>query len=210
MEGPIHFNVCLDEAFEKPIPYNSPDDALPRERDRWNARPDCAAVAQKDRALKSFWKKKGTMVALVAGLHPERTLAPARELLLKLGVPIVAEATSNLWGDEALEGLLVRGGEKALEQLNPQRVLRIGDVPSWRWWRDLEEREKVHVLSLGAFRGLARKTNVAQSSMAELDVIEVAPEIQQGAQVSEQGSLIACQLDGVLKLHPHSEQSSDS
>jgi 2-succinyl-5-enolpyruvyl-6-hydroxy-3-cyclohexene-1-carboxylate synthase len=201
-EGPIHFNVCLDEEFGNPIPYNSPDDALPRERDRWNARPDGGVAAQKNGAVKSFWKKKGTLVALVAGLHPDRTLGPAREFLLKLGVPIVAEATSNLWGDVALEGLLVRGGEKALEQLNPQRVLRIGDVPSWRWWRDLEEREKVHVLSIGAFRGLARKTNVAHTSM---DVIEAAPEIQQGARLSEQGSSISSQLDGVLELHPHSE-----
>lgn len=205
LEGPIHFNVCLDEEFGKPIPYWSADDALLRERDRWKARPDDVGRSLKSAGVKSFWKKEGGLVVLAAGLHPERHVGPVREFLLKLGAPIVAEATSNLWADEALQGLLVRGGEKALEQLNPKRVLRIGDVPSWRWWRDLEEREEIHVLSVGAFRGLARKTNVAEAMLLELEAMEVEQRSQQGAELKDQGAAIQGRLDALLAAHPHSE-----
>jgi 2-succinyl-5-enolpyruvyl-6-hydroxy-3-cyclohexene-1-carboxylate synthase len=122
----------------------------------------------------------------------------------------VAEATANLPDNEALHSLLVHGGEKALQKLNPQRVLRVGDVPSWRWWRDLEEREDVHVLSVGnGFRGLARTINVKVAPMMRLMSKSVwrkdMGDDQQMATLKDRGASIISELDELLKRFPHSE-----
>lgn len=108
-----------------------------------------------------FWADASRLVVLAAGLE----LSEAKELvpvLVELGAPIVAEATANLHGFAQLQGLLVEGGERALKGLDVGRVLRIGAVPSWRWWRDLEGRPEVKVLNVSRapFRGLARKEEV--------------------------------------------------
>jgi len=71
--------------------------------------------------------------------------------------PVWAEAASGLREDPALRPRLLRT-EKALAAWAPEAVLRIGGVPSLRFWRDLETRDEVEVLSLTPkpFSGLAR------------------------------------------------------
>ncbi|MFZ4764546.1 MAG: 2-succinyl-5-enolpyruvyl-6-hydroxy-3-cyclohexene-1-carboxylic-acid synthase [Roseimicrobium sp.] len=151
--GAIHFNVCLEEGLSEwsaeqrgvgqPTPQQS---ALSRfGADQW----------------RQFWALDTRPLVLASGMHPDDA-ATARGFLLALGAPIVAEATSNLLGDEALEPLMCCGGEKTLRQLEVSSVLRLGAVPSWRWWRDLEARDDVPVLNVcrAPFRGLARQENV--------------------------------------------------
>jgi 2-succinyl-5-enolpyruvyl-6-hydroxy-3-cyclohexene-1-carboxylate synthase len=77
-------------------------------------------------------------------------------------VPIIAEATSNLHRFPELQPLLIPGGERALQSARPAHVLRIGAVPSWRWWRDLEDLPKIKVTNITrtGFSGLARTENV--------------------------------------------------
>jgi len=101
-------------------------------------------------------------LVLAAGMHPmdAREAAP---LLARLGAPIIAEATANLHGMAALQPLLVPGGERALQYAKPAHVLRIGGVPSWRWWRDLDLQADIRVTNITrtGFSGLARRENVA-------------------------------------------------
>jgi 2-succinyl-5-enolpyruvyl-6-hydroxy-3-cyclohexene-1-carboxylate synthase len=98
---------------------------------------------------------------LAAGLHPDEAalIAPT---LAKLGLPIVAEATANLHLFPELHPLLVRGGEKALKHREAKRLIRLGAVPSWRFWRDLENQPEIEVMNFSrvSFPGLARKENV--------------------------------------------------
>jgi 2-succinyl-5-enolpyruvyl-6-hydroxy-3-cyclohexene-1-carboxylate synthase len=143
--------------------------------------------------LEDFLAKRDELVVLAAGLRPEEAamLTPA---LLKLGAPIVAEATANLC-DASLSQLLMRGGEKALAALKPRRVLRLGAVPSWRWWRDLESATGVHVMHLAnaSFSGLARHQGVGPQPLSLLcDAMLKA--------ASDHGRMVVSRFHETLKL----------
>lgn len=155
--GPVHFNVRLEERLEEcVVPPPAEKAGLPR-------RVNVTSWTEGDeKEWKRFWQAEGELVVLAAGLHPA-DVPTVRDFLLRLQAPVVAEVTSNLQGDPALAPLLRRGGEKALKALTATRVLRVGAVPSWRWWRDLEQRPEVRVLNISPtrFRGLARREAVA-------------------------------------------------
>ena len=167
---PLHINVCLDEPLTGEatgIDFAVWDELAPHPRHE--PAPDEAA----QELLRDFLAHRDDLVVLAAGLHPLEAamIAPA---LRHLAVPIVAEATANLHLHPALHPLLVSGGEKALRALNPRRVLRLGSVPSWRWWRDLEDAEGVHLhhLSSAPFSGLARWNGVAVQPLSLLARLE--------------------------------------
>ncbi|MGV3659166.1 MAG: 2-succinyl-5-enolpyruvyl-6-hydroxy-3-cyclohexene-1-carboxylic-acid synthase [Prosthecobacter sp.] len=142
---PLHLNVCLDEPLETNVGgvdfFGAQMPACPTEES-----PVCTLDCD---------------LVLAAGMHP----ADAREaapLLARLGAPIVAEATANLHGFADLQPLLVPGGERALQYAKPTHVLRIGGVPSWRWWRDLDLQAGIRVTNItrAGFSGLARREGV--------------------------------------------------
>jgi 2-succinyl-5-enolpyruvyl-6-hydroxy-3-cyclohexene-1-carboxylate synthase len=94
-------------------------------------------------------------LVLVGGLHPARR-AEVREYVLRLGAPVYAEPLSGLREDPALRDLLVLN-ERSLGIA--RSVLRVGNVPTLRYWRDLDEKyrnvEVTHVTDL-PFAGLPR------------------------------------------------------
>ncbi|MEY4484758.1 MAG: 2-succinyl-5-enolpyruvyl-6-hydroxy-3-cyclohexene-carboxylic-acid synthase, partial [Verrucomicrobiota bacterium] len=152
--GPMHFNVCLEEGMEAPL--------LEDEDSGEAFRIDDSRHDFYEQDWQEFWDAEGEIVVLAGGIHPDDVPA-ARDFLLTLKAPVVMEATSNLIDDPALASLRIHGGEKVLASLQATRVLRLGSVPSWRWWRDLEKREEVRVLSISRapFRGLARSQGVS-------------------------------------------------
>lgn len=152
---PFHLNVCLEEPLDPEIEgvgFASLGGAFG----------DRARTPEFDLGELIAWlsRHERTMVA-VAGLHPTEA-ALLTPLLLRLGLPIFAEATANLSGTPQLRPLLIPPAEQSIRALAPTAVLRIGAVPSGRWWRDLEAPSKVAVLSLSktGHSGLARQTNV--------------------------------------------------
>jgi 2-succinyl-5-enolpyruvyl-6-hydroxy-3-cyclohexene-1-carboxylate synthase len=202
-DGPVHLNVCLEEGLAAHLEVDGGIDS----EQTVHASSPCP---RKDVALnevhrhdwREFWEAKGDLVVLVAGIHPD-DVAQTREWLLKLGAPVVAEATANLSGDSIMKPLLMRGGEQALRQLRAKRVLRLGAVPSWRWWRDLDSRKEVRVLNVSraAFRGLARTERVATvpwqilgESALELEATDRPTVVSRSAKLSD-----------CLEAHPHSE-----
>jgi 2-succinyl-5-enolpyruvyl-6-hydroxy-3-cyclohexene-1-carboxylate synthase len=82
--------------------------------------------------------------------------------------------TSNLWCppvfDAALSGQLLPATDAVLAALKPDAVLRLGGVPTCRWWRDVDEQPQVPVLHFGSggFRGLARQEKVWQMPLTAL------------------------------------------
>lgn len=183
-DRPRHLNVCLDEPLETHVSgvYFDPpkDDRLPPE-----ATSEDPALGQIDCDL-----------VIASGMHPldAKQIAPA---LAKLGAPIVAEATANLHGFAGLRPLLIPGGERALQSARPAHVLRLGAVPSWRWWRDLEDQPEIQVTNITrtGFSGLARKEKVVT-----LPWDSVA-----GAQFSRTGS--GC---GILRFEPELDKLEQS
>lgn len=154
--GPVHFNVCLEEGSEFKGRDASDAVAFGASLIADPALTDFDAMEWRE-----FWAAEGKLLVLAGGIHPDDVPA-AREFLLNLKMPVMAEATSNLCDNGLLQPLFIRDGEKSLVTFNAKRVLRIGAVPSWRWWRDLDERDDVRVLNVtrAQFRGLARTVNV--------------------------------------------------
>jgi len=199
--GPAHFNVRLEEGLGKSqsgihIPQVGGGKATRREADRSSV-PD-------PRCWHEFWEDDGDLVVLAAGLHPADVPA-ARDFLLRLNRPVVAEATANLRAEESLSHLMLRGGEEMLRASNFKRVLRLGCVPSWRWWRDLETREEISVLgvSRAPFRGLARSGKVSIVPWEMLEKSEIVGR-KPGDPVASARS-IAAKLDALLEANPNSE-----
>lgn len=191
--GPIHFNVCLEEGIEAttvdfpPAPMEKSFEE-PLHESHWHD-------------WHEFWNGEGDIMVLAGGIHPD-DVAAVRDFLLNLNAPVVMEATSNLTDDTALASLRLHNGEKALTSLKATRVLRLGSVPSWRWWRDLEKRDEVRVLNVSRapFRGLARSQGV---SLVPWGMIQEA-----GVQVQDSGVQIQGEtLKQLLETYPNAEPS---
>jgi len=90
------------------------------------------------------------LLVMVGCLSEERRPA-VREFLLRLGAAVYLEASSGLREDLAALPRAASG----------RRVLRIGGVPSCRFWRDLEDLEvEVFSVATNGLPGLARDSQV--------------------------------------------------
>lgn len=151
--SPLHINVCLPD----PDPAWSPGpcDLYPAEPPEENEfRGSLADLAQ---ALR--FKARRGLVLMIGGLDPtEQT--PALWLANELKAPVVADATSGI--REELAQLALRDADALLKERPPAVLLRLGDVPVSRFWRDLEELPSTEVFSITrtGFSGLARPSSV--------------------------------------------------
>jgi 2-succinyl-5-enolpyruvyl-6-hydroxy-3-cyclohexene-1-carboxylate synthase len=182
LTSPLHLNLCLDEPLT-PAPgidftaYGPPPT---------------------DHPAPSASQQTTTQLILTAGLHPDEATLVA-PVLAQLRLPIVAEATANLHLFPELHPLLVHGGEKALKHLEAQKLLRLGAVPSWRFWRDLENQPEIEVMNFSrvSFPGLARKENVTTYPLEAFLRLE-------GASVA---SSMPAEVSPEFESHPLSEPS---
>lgn len=92
---------------------------------------------------------------VIAGGLAARHRAQVREFLLALNAPVYAEALSGLREDPELP--LITSGERMIARGGFDGVIRIGHVPTLRFWRDLETLDLpvVHYTDL-PFAGLTR------------------------------------------------------
>lgn len=146
-EAPLHLNVCLEEPHA--------DDRHPDWEVAGPPPPAPAAAAGLVELADFCAVGEGLLVLL--GELPPGWREPVERFVAALGAPVWAEAASGLRESKALSAQLVRG-----EPPRPQRVLRLGGVPSLRLWRDLEEDPSIPVLSVSRrpFSGLARPSRL--------------------------------------------------
>jgi 2-succinyl-5-enolpyruvyl-6-hydroxy-3-cyclohexene-1-carboxylate synthase len=78
---------------------------------------------------------QGNPLVIVGGLTVERR-ERVRAFVKKLNAPTYAEPLSGLREDADLP--LIRSGERMIARASFDRVIRIGNVPTLRYWRDLE------------------------------------------------------------------------
>ncbi|MBJ7255356.1 MAG: hypothetical protein JHC69_01015 [Akkermansiaceae bacterium] len=196
--GPLHMNVEFEESFE------SGDENFSLEllgefkpvREKLNV----AALARWLREDHS----KG-IVVFIGGLEPDER-EEVFHFCQDLGVPVVAEATSGL--REALQSLAIFDPDRTLKSRPPGKVLRLGEVPSGRFWRDLEDLPNVSVWSAcrNGLPGLARDSNVVCGSLdriiSALGPVEFADD---ALDYLASAASCAVQIDELLEIYPDSE-----
>ncbi len=171
--GPLHWNIECDESFEvAEIDFSGMLPAV------FAPRRQPAAVADLARWLREDVYRG--VVVMVGALEPDER-EEVFHFCLQLAVPVVAEATSGL--REALQELQLHDADRVLKEKPPGKLLRLGGVPSGRFWRDLETIEDVEVWSVcrSGLPGLARASKVTQgpvnrvlASLGDVDPIEDA------------------------------------
>jgi 2-succinyl-5-enolpyruvyl-6-hydroxy-3-cyclohexene-1-carboxylate synthase len=137
---------------------------------------------------------------LIGGLSPQHRQR-VRDFCLRSNRPVYAEALSGLREDKQLEHLLVRN-ERMLPRGGFDCVIRIGNVPTLRFWRDLDSTDirVTHYTDL-PFAGLTR---------GEVHPIENLPTLEPRARDEEFFSLDrqkAAEFARILDGEPRSELS---
>lgn len=187
---PLHLNLCFDEPTSDDICREWEEVAFPRAA--------CGVFGGEEFAR--FCVTADRAVVLLGELPPGWQPEVEKFLFLS-GVPVWAEAGSGLRESPLLIKQLIRS-ERLVANLKPRQVLRLGGVPSLRFWRDLEDSPGVAVFSVcpSAFPGLARESEMLVSAT-----------FPGGTSMSKEGwgydlTLVAdADLDMSLTKHPFSE-----
>jgi 2-succinyl-5-enolpyruvyl-6-hydroxy-3-cyclohexene-1-carboxylate synthase len=179
--APFHLNIC----FEEPLLTSPPAtlDLTPKAPSAFStSRAQGRAAELSERNVE---KELGAFSTLVRGwrrpllvlsrLAPEDRAA-VRDFALRWNAPVYAEACSGLREDAALANLRLSSGERLLPLGGFDGVLRIGGVPTMRFWRDLEDKlAGLPVASLDprGFSGLSRGGCLRASPAEVLPGLEV-------------------------------------
>jgi 2-succinyl-5-enolpyruvyl-6-hydroxy-3-cyclohexene-1-carboxylate synthase len=145
------------------------------------------------------------LVVLVGGLESEDQ-EEVWHFLDALRVPVLADATSGL--REALGHIALPDGDRLLRQTPPKKVLRIGDVPTGRFWRDLENLPQTEVWSITrtGFAGLARKNGMVVGSVSRvIKSLGQQSRVGDPLEFLERTGRRAAQIDDCLEAFPESE-----
>ena len=195
---PLHLNIEFEENFEATDENFSGEclgDFAPA-----SDRLDVAALAR--------WLRDEPhrgMVVLVGGLEPDER-EEVFHFCQDLGAPVVAEATSGL--REALQSLAIADADRLLKSRPPGKILRLGEVPSGRFWRDLESLPLVSVWSVcrNGLPGLARESKVLRGGLARvisalgpIEFVDDALDYLSGT------GRRAARIDELLEIYPDSE-----
>lgn len=151
--SPWHWNVELEEEFE--LGEWTPDSSEPEPIELPNF--SVAALAH--------WLREDLyrgLIVMIGDLEPEDQ-EPVFHFCLDLGVPVAVEATSGL--REALAGMSLPDPDRMLSEHPPGKVLRLGGIPSGRFWRDLEDMPETEVFNITrtGLPGLARECSTITS-----------------------------------------------
>ena len=191
---PWHINVCLEEEeVAQPVQVG----LVPFECERENF-----DVSQLVHFFANYWKG---LVVCVGGLEPEDR-EEVFSFLKEVKLPVIADATSGL--RELLGPLLVADPERLLSETSPQSVLRLGEVPVGRFWRNLEMLPEVDVFSITrtGFSGLARESNVIHGEVGRvLRGLGAIGDLGDALDILQHSRSRWGQIDQLLEMYPDSE-----
>ena len=120
---PLHLNIEFDEPLiDAPVGADAIE--IPRRESAPLPRPARVELNRSARPL-----------VIVGGLSRQHR-EHVRTFVRELGAPAFAEALSGLREDAGLP--LITAGERMIADLEFDSVIRIGNVPTLRYWRDLE------------------------------------------------------------------------
>ena len=195
--SPWHLNVELEEEFEpRDLEFGEPEE---ESGPTWPR----LAVGALSRWLKDDLYRG--LVVMIGELEPEDR-EDVFHFIHDLKVPVVAEATSGL--REALRGLVLADADRVLKAAPPGKILRLGAVPSGRFWRDLEDLTDTEVWSVtpSGYPGLARESLVITAPVGR--AIRALGDIEEAGDALDyfsSNSRRAAEIDELLEAYPESE-----
>ena len=171
LAGPSHINLCMEE-YREPKNLESLFKSFLQQADRATREtPELCSpsplmpTGPGEEKLKRFLNRP--RLVLLSAL-PRAEQAKVKAWLLAYGGPIYAEAGSGLKEDPDLQHLMLRSGEGILQseffRSHIEGVLRIGQVPTCRYWRDIEQSE-----------GAAEVLNISHLPFSGLSFIRESP-----------------------------------
>lgn len=203
--GPLHLNVCFDEplAGESPDIFTPPppDDAAPPAEwmDPAHARDACEA----------FFSKVSNPLILVSSLDT-RSAEALGAWLATLPCPLYLEAVSQLRGRRDLQKQALRSGERILGTAAAgtacDGILRIGGVPTPRFWRDCsnDPRPILHASNV-PFPGMDRPSPVVPLVHFATLARDFTCPGRDNHRLFELDRAVAAGLDNLLAAEPTSE-----
>lgn len=202
-EGPAHLNVCFDEPLvDGPVVMTlSAHRTGPRAPEPWMDEKEARDLCGE------FFQRVRHPLVLVSSLdaHEAHHLSP---WLASLDCPLYLEAVSQLRGHRNLQEFSLHSGERIL--LTPQcraacdGVLRLGGVPTPRFWRECEEWPVLHVSRVN-LPGLARRDPVVPLSLFAGLAGSFAPAGGEAAPLFARDRAAAGHLEKILADEPRSE-----
>lgn len=165
-QGPAHLNVCFDEPLQVPATSSI---AWAKEIDAVSQRPlppyihsPSLSITAQAQPLHSFFSRTRCPFVVVGQLQ-EKEREPVVCFLQQLAFPVFLEAISGLREEPRLAHLRICRTDRlwtaAAKAGYPiDGILRIGGVPTFRLWRDLEDRRgqiAVCAISSLPFMGLS-------------------------------------------------------
>jgi len=139
-------------------------------------------------------------VVIIGGLHAgERDRV--RDFALRLNAPVYAEPLSGLREDPALQSILL-WNERMLSRGPFDSVIRIGNVPTLRFWRDLDETQRdIRIINYSAlpFAGLSR------GELHSIDALPERPPRGRDEAFFARDRQMAAELARILDSEPQSE-----
>jgi 2-succinyl-5-enolpyruvyl-6-hydroxy-3-cyclohexene-1-carboxylate synthase len=197
-QAPLQLNVCFDEPL---IDSEIPTLDFSREPEAFvpNA------------GLSPTQPRIADQPVVIAGPMSVQEAEQALPFLEKWGAPIYAEGLSNLRKYPSLQNLLIKSGDKFVRELfikgKASSVIRVGGIPTLRFWRDLEEGfVKVPVLSISNsdFTGLSRGVKHTVG-LSNLPLFKTEWTLDFRKEISSADHMKQGQLDVLLRRYPQSE-----
>lgn len=208
IDGPIHVNVCFDEPL-----LDKWRGAVPHPEKKAVAPPGPSpAPAPLEAAVAEFLACHRRPLVVLGALRGT-DVEDVSQFCGRLGAPVLAEACSHL--SSKLGQIALQAGDtsarRAMQMNLFDAVVRIGDVPSFRLWRDLEGTRRLPVLSVSRrpWPGLTHGTHLQAPSQAQLPLAAVSigsdwqpPADEELFRLDRQ---LAKTLDRLLDEYPDSE-----
>ncbi len=138
---------------------------------------------------------------ILAALPPEDR-ERVREYALTLNAPVYAEALSGLREDAALEHLHIKSGERMIHAGSFDGVIRIGGVPTLRFWRDLDESKRE--LPVVSFSNV-RFTGLSRGDVHPLAALPRPKASARDEEFFDRDAAIAAKIGRILDAEPDSE-----
>jgi 2-succinyl-5-enolpyruvyl-6-hydroxy-3-cyclohexene-1-carboxylate synthase len=206
---PVHVNVPFDE----PLLAGWQHELKPSLESLGGASPRTLLDAGADSRLSAAVGSMARPLIIVGALRHEDDRQDVADFCEGVGGPIVAEASSHL--RRRLSRRLLRAGEttasKGLALGLFDGVLRIGEIPSFSLWRELERHHELSLVSVSRrpWRGLTRGLHfeVPPDSRLPLRGLGVRSEFSSGglSKLMEEDARIAGARERLLRRYPLSE-----